>query len=295
MRTTPNSTVNIAELIPELASRSIVATRLHPRPGSETAMDISKMGGSFIWPQSEEWPFCDEHKTHFSTVLQLKSQDIPGNRFPANRDLLQILWCPNDHESSGYAPAVKAFWRRHQDIAESSSLSGNIIRGMDEYQPKFCTLHPEPVLEFPSPYELSEELIKKISACPELRRAAQDLRRETKTEWDASYAYQCLWSVAVGTKVGGYVHWVQDAAIPKCSACGNSMAHVLTIASAEFDGATRDRRCPIEDRECWQADYETRKSAQRASGLMLGDMGYVYIFTCNRCDVGAVQSVLQCS
>lgn len=65
------------------------------------------------------------------------------------------------------------------------------------------------------------------------------------------------------------------------------MEHLLTISSSEFDGASRLTWLPIEDTPeegtIWDLPYEERTQIQRPPGLMLGDMGGMYLFECPSC------------
>ncbi|MFI1329719.1 hypothetical protein ACH4U7_06125 [Streptomyces sp. NPDC020845] len=59
------------------------------------------------------------------------------------------------------------------------------------------------------------------------------------------------------------------------------MDHLLTVDSAEFDGGSAKTWLPVEDRppvgEIRDLPHEQRKAVQRAPGLMIGDMGGVYV------------------
>lgn len=57
-RTTPPRPVDAAAVLPQLASLARTATRLHPRPGSPTALD-SSVGGPLLWPAGQAWPYCE--------------------------------------------------------------------------------------------------------------------------------------------------------------------------------------------------------------------------------------------
>lgn len=58
-RTTPPRPVDIERVFPELAAYRCTATRLHPRPGSPSAME-SSVGGPLLWPVHEPWPMCTQ-------------------------------------------------------------------------------------------------------------------------------------------------------------------------------------------------------------------------------------------
>lgn len=72
------------------------------------------------------------------------------------------------------------------------------------------------------------------------------------------------------------------------------MEHLLTIASKEFLGvrwlAVEDRadpaatgQKPVTDRDCWAPH-----------GIMLGDVGSMYLFTCLRCPDRPLAGSMQC-
>src|SRR5262249_25691611 len=63
---------DIAQLVPELAPFARTTTRLHPRRliGS-LPVDVSKIGGHFLWPAEEPWPNCPGCDAALAPVLQL--------------------------------------------------------------------------------------------------------------------------------------------------------------------------------------------------------------------------------
>jgi hypothetical protein len=212
-------------------------------------------------------------------VLQLRREDLPELPFPDGSDLFQLLWCPNDHPPL-YAPICRTFWRRRAAIPEplpAPPAPGDAAPG---YVPRPCRLYPERVVEYPHVADLPADLARAV------------------LDWqgtDADPLYEWELSVAEGTKVGGYVHWVQDPDVPRC-ACGRPMAHLLTVASAEFDGGSWRRWCPVEDAHvCWSAPLEERLAAQAAAGLMLGDMGSLFVFGCTACPERPIAWVMQSS
>src|SRR5215208_4937386 len=103
---------DVAAEFPWLAERAKTTVRLHPRRVEHNLpADASKAGGLILWPRNEAWPVCDLHSCPYVTVLQLRRDDLPDVPFPEHADLLQLLWCPNDHDEHGYAPAPRIVWR----------------------------------------------------------------------------------------------------------------------------------------------------------------------------------------
>ncbi|WP_268996868.1 hypothetical protein [Saccharothrix luteola] len=43
-------------------------------------------------------------------MAQPYARDVPGLPRPDCADLLQVLWCPLDHEDDGYLPTNRRCW-----------------------------------------------------------------------------------------------------------------------------------------------------------------------------------------
>lgn len=286
---TPTPAFNIAEELPWLKGREKQSVRLHPRRVlTELPLSVSKAGGNILWPKMKDWPSCSEHNLPYVSVLQLAKEDFPELAFPGSTDLMQLLWCPRDHEECGYAPCSTVYWQESTSIAnprESNPYVNPAALDQEEgdYIATECSLHPERVVEYPSAFALNDEELALIE----------------EWAWEAnidSVIYQHELSTASGTKLGGYPDWIQDPEIPVCD-CGIEMEYLLTIDSAEWDGGSCERWCVLDDR--WaidrRANYEERDVVQRPMGLMLGDMGSIYVFICRKCEPWRSKSIMQCS
>jgi uncharacterized protein YwqG len=305
MRTTPPPPYNVEELFPELKGQAKTTVRLHPRRGLETGISESKMGGLFLWPADEPWPVCTEleaslkfkglllpndsarfidkddpeHNDAFIGVLQLRAEDFPEMIFPEEKDLFQLLWCPRDHLNE-YCPFSKVYWRKEEDTVNPADKVFLPKNPDKNYLPQPCYLNPERVLEYPSGFELPEEFFfKRIDAWQE-------------TQDDALYEYEM--SVAPGTKIGGYVAWIQGAYEVECKQ-GHIMEHLLTIASWEFQGISYTRWLAIEDQTIINASAEKWHIVRQPSAIMLGDAGSLYLFICRQCEAWPIDWVFQCS
>ncbi|MGR6998656.1 hypothetical protein ACU686_12040 [Yinghuangia aomiensis] len=131
VRTTPSRPAAIAQVFPELGSFARTAIRLHPRRGA-AGVDESSMGGPLLWPAGEPWPYCardhedDGGPVALLPVLQVYARDLPelpGWDWPDGTDVLQVLWCPNDHHDPsidpGYCgPIPTLFWRSSPDVQD---------------------------------------------------------------------------------------------------------------------------------------------------------------------------------
>lgn len=302
--TTPPKPLNMGYTFPELAEMARTTVRLHPRQGTPNRGD-SSMGGPLLWPRDEEWPRCARFDQHSSfsgidlptdplplvPVLQMFARDVPEPPFPRGTDLCQVLWCPLDHEYESYAPVVTVLWR------DSSSITDPLLQpppadpahSEEAYLPDPCVLSPERVTEYPDSNDLPGELRHRIRQWEE----------EARHDW----RYQYHLSTAPGTKVGGWVSWIQDSIWLTCEA-GHELEHLLTIASWESDGASWKTWTPVEDRRRigWHPSNVNGRPVQIAlvpdqdpADIMIGDAGALYVFTCTRCDHRPVLTLMQCS
>ncbi|MFE0674576.1 DUF1963 domain-containing protein [Streptomyces sp. NPDC058867] len=259
-RRTPPRPVDVEDLFPEVAPLRLETVRLHPRVGAPTFRE-SSVGGPLLWPADEDWPVCSEHGGEpMVPVVQLYRDGVPDVvPFPDGCDLLQVLWCPRKHGGSRWAlPEVR--WRRAGEVRAVRVTPPAPADPWANYVPRHCVVHPERVTEYPY-WDLDDEL------WDELEFRFLDLDQESG--WD----YQSHLSTAPGTKLGGYPGWCQEPTWPDCVRCGGRMEHLLTVASTEADALSRRTWTPVED----------RSTPPEGPGLVLGDLGGVYVFECRTC------------
>ncbi|MFI8389007.1 hypothetical protein [Streptomyces sp. NPDC085540] len=275
--TTPQRPVEVTALFPQLAPLARPAVRLHPRAGSPSPHD-SSVGGPLLWPSDEPWPYCHEshdqveqlyeaYGVHVSSdiewhpgpnpmvpVAQLYVRDIPLLRPPGQTDLLQVLWCPFEHEPD-LKPPTALFWRSSAEVTDVlAAPPGPFAVEYDAYVPRPCVLAPEQITEYPNPLELSAELREQLQDWSRWRAAGSGV--------DSSYApypksfYSSRLSLAPGWKVGGWAPWgLTDPVARFCSACDAGMVPLLTICSGEWDSSTRNW-IPHEDQSVAQQGGE---------------------------------------
>ena len=220
-------------------------------------------------------------------VLQLFADDVPELPFPAGTDVLQVLWCPFDHEPWS-SPRPQIRWRRRADIAACRpGMPAPDSETEAERIPNPCLLDPERVVEYPT-YDLPEAVRAQI----------RDTIRQV--EQDTGWQYDTDLAVASGTKVGGYPGWTQPPDWPGCP-CGATMQHLLTVASWEFSRGDEKRWIPVQDRPAmagWgfnsPGDHPWR-TIQNPAGLMLGDAGGIYLFICSDCPDRPFEYRFDCS
>ncbi|XRQ11957.1 hypothetical protein ACN3XK_14025 [Actinomadura welshii] len=153
-------------------------------------------------------------------VAQLYTRDVPGLEGPPGADVLQVLWCPRDHEP-GYCPVVTVRWRRSSDVVDPLPEQPEPeVMDEDMYLPEPCVLHPEEIVEYPDGNFMPSELYERITAWEET----------------GEYSYQYELSNAPGWKVGGHTTWSLSGYEPiHCGECGAGMEMLLAIASYERD------------------------------------------------------------
>ncbi|WP_424892964.1 hypothetical protein [Streptomyces sp. XH2] len=259
-RTTPPRPLDVVAVFPDLGPLARPAIRLHPRPGSPSPHD-SSVGGPLLWPADEPWPYCDEvHGLYDSAtdeeyegpnpmvpVAQLYVRDAPLLRPPAGANLLQVLWCPWEHEPDDKPPTALV-WRSAAEVTDIRAAPPESVEGEYEgYLPVPCVLAPERITEYPDYLELSKELQQQLKDW--------DRWQAADAAVDSSYApypqafYGSELAEAPGWKVGGWAPWgLTDPVARFCADCGAGMVPLLTIPSNEWDSGTKSW-VPYEDRD----------------------------------------------
>lgn len=98
-------------------------------------------------------------------------------------------------------------------------------------------------------------------------------------------------STAPGTKVGGWVEWIQDPRWLHCSQ-GHRMEHLLTVSSIECWEGIWEYWLPEEERALVQLTARVTPDGgicegahlpRLGAGLSLLDAGSMYLFICQEC------------
>lgn len=260
-RTTTPRPVEVAKMFPDLdlRTRLRVAHRLHPRWSDEPAAHESKMGGRFLWPESEPWPVCEKFAIPLVPVLQIRMEDTPPTvKFKTGTDLLQVLWSPRDHDKQG--PKPQLFWRKAAGLKPVEYPSTEFAQ-MD-YVPVTCRLFPEAVTELPDWATIRvTPLGDKVKAW------------KPDGGGDPVVKYQAQLSAAPGTKIGGFPFWKGEAKPPACGTCNRGMDYLLTIDSDEHGDAS------------WVPKEEQANAVgfAKAPGLKLPEPGNRHAYVCRRC------------
>jgi hypothetical protein len=285
--------IDIAAMIPAIAPLAKTAIRLHPSPCEDVALDVSKIGGRFLWPHDEPWPKCPNphHKYArrqpiLAEVVQLRAGDFPEVPFRPGSDLFQLLWCPVTEDACEelMLPQPFAYWRNTAEItavlqdSEEIDLE-SIIDTMLLFTrciPRACAVFPERVVEYPVVSELPREM--------------QDL-----VDWDL-YQEEDV-GPCPATKIGGHPYWIQDDYTPTCQ-CGSKMEFLLQLPDWEYSNIdTRQRWIPLEDR--WAVDAYNADHWNEAARAILRPMDFdfhnftTYLFVCRSCPQWPVKLVEQ--
>ncbi|MFI5536372.1 hypothetical protein ACIA5H_08265 [Nocardia sp. NPDC051900] len=213
-------------------------------------------------------------------VAQLYVRDVPGLRPPAGADLVQVLWCPFDHDSdSGAAgmPRTALFWRSADavtDILVDPPEPAAVLFGGD-YVLEPCTIDPEHIIEYPSESELDDEQARPaegVELAEEGDWSMAELEDWTMPELadqelddghsDNDYQYDDL-CIAPGWKVGGWIRWGANDPYPQpCPACGARTEPFLTIASSEWH-TNVGHWIPYEDQAAGMTDTSDARQPTR--------------------------------
>ncbi|HEX2907391.1 MAG TPA: DUF1963 domain-containing protein [Phototrophicaceae bacterium] len=252
-KTTPPPRVNILEALPELAHQTVTTIRLHPRRGEFLDPAASKIGGLFLWPEDEPWPTMPSKRPEWWSgirgewelldgtpiplvpVLQINARDVPDFPFPPGQDLMQLLWYPLDGDEPPYFCIPRVFWRNSTTITKSLTIMPLSPYADTIYVPHPCTLTFERVIEYPHIEDLSEEQFNRFKGWFETKNIECDEYAEDEC---ASSMYQFELSVCPGSKLGGYVAWIQRIEWQTCGSCGQQMEHLLSLTDIELDGGT---------------------------------------------------------
>jgi hypothetical protein len=168
-------------------------------------------------------------------VAQLYARDVPFPRSPGT-DLLQVLWCPFDHEMAH--PRTALFWRSAATVAQVlvAPPEPPVVQ-RDCYLPELCLFSPEQVTECPNPLELDGELQDQLE--DESRWESIDPALYNTYADDPGELYLNNLSTAPGWKMGGWSRWgLTDPKPRPCPACGTEQVPLLTLASSEWDGGS---------------------------------------------------------
>lgn len=108
---------------------------------------------------ADEW---NEGPIAMVPVAQLYVRDIPLLRPSGKADVLQVLWCPFEHEPD-HKPPTALFWRTATEVSDILDVppAPRAVE-YDGYEPESCVLAPEQITEYPDEMELTNELRQQL-------------------------------------------------------------------------------------------------------------------------------------
>ncbi|MER5808230.1 hypothetical protein ABT143_08545 [Streptomyces sp. NPDC002033] len=250
-----------------------------PRHTPEEAAAYDRNNAAYMEVADADLPWTWDAPTPMLPVAQLYARDVPLLRPPGRADLLQVLWCPYDHDAFP-KPSTALFWRSAAEVGEVLAVPPEPFEvDWEGYVPGPCLLAPEAITEYPDSLDLSPELRLMVNDPSRWRAAGVAL--------DASYAdyprgfYDAELAKAPGWKAGGWPPWGRTDPYPRfCAVCEARMVPLLTITSVEWDRSTHGW-IPYEDRACALAG--TRVPGQRATrptGVEVGSTDNMQLYVC---------------
>ncbi|MEU5884449.1 hypothetical protein [Spirillospora sp. NPDC047279] len=153
-------------------------------------------------------------------VAQLYARDVPDLHPPEGTDMVQVLWCPFEHDADLICPLAELRWRS-SDVANPLTVQpGPTVMESDQYLPEPCVLRPEQITEYEYlgllPYDLEQRIIA----------------------WQEETGHDYRWELALvgGWKVGGWARWnLSGPEVIECE-CGADLELLLAIDSGEHGG-----------------------------------------------------------
>lgn len=289
INTVPAQREALFRAVSEVAALARPAVRLHPRRAEPTA-EQSSAGGPLLWPKQDAWPTCardHEQPRVLVPVVQLFRRDLPEDRplpgwmFPGSSDLLQILWCPNEHGGMSL-PAAYLVWRDTDALADAAARlpePGDVE--LEDALPVPCVLHPEVISELPplnyDGSDASERELMPALLPAQLNDRLSTWRHPAESEHHGEWPHYWALATAPGWKLGG---WADYASYPgryaRCS-CGAQTRLVADLMSAEgLDGWWQPSEPPDFTWKGAPRDWSFHEPTQ----VRLGRDGFQALFGC---------------
>ncbi|KAK1178812.1 hypothetical protein B7755_012090 [Streptomyces sp. NBS 14/10] len=246
----------------DVRQRRRILAEAWSRPRAAGAELLTEEERAVVERAGDEARIAQDGPVPMVPVAQLYAADIPTLPGPDDgADLLQLLWCPFDHDED-YLPRTVLLRRTAADVSDPIGTAPRpSVIGNDDYLPEPCLLHPETVTEYPAPHELPEDLTGRIRA------------------WEKHHGvvYQYDLGVAPGCKVGGHPPWSFSDPFPMaCAECGSGLLPLLTIDGREWDGGSASWR-PVEDSEATDPSFP---DAGGATHLNIGRGYSLQLYVC---------------
>ncbi|MGW1132299.1 hypothetical protein [Streptomyces griseoluteus] len=217
-------------------------------------------------------------------VAQLYLRDIPLLRPPGQADLLQILWCPYDHDPD-HKPSTALFWRSAAEVVDILAAPPEPYEVNDEgYLPEPCVLAPEAITEYPNSLDLSPQMLAMVEDRSRWQAAGAYVGSSEHADCPRDF-YDVHLADAPGWKVGGWPPWGRTDPAPRyCTVCDAQMVPLLTIASHEWDGGEGHSWAPREEQAAAYAANTVGsccgQSPSRPTKVEVGSTDNMQIYVC---------------
>ncbi|MFV6026099.1 hypothetical protein [Streptomyces sp. NPDC056264] len=193
--------------------------------------------------------------------------------------LLQVLWCPHDHEPD-WKPVTALVWRAAAAVTDVLAAPPEPLDADYEgYLPKPCLLAPERITEYPDSLDLDRDLRESLEDRSRWQAAGVDVGPRY-AEYPGSF-YSDELAESPGWKVGGWPPWGRtDPYRRYCSVCDTQMVPLLTIASFEWDSGTTGWT-PYEDQAAEAAGgHVAGRSPVQPTGVEVGSTDNMQLYVC---------------
>ncbi|MGW4195229.1 hypothetical protein [Streptomyces sp. NPDC005004] len=217
-------------------------------------------------------------------VAQLYLRDIPLLRTPGQADLLQVLWCPYDHEPD-HKPSTVLFWRSAAEVVDILAAPPEPYEvNHNGYLPEPCVLAPEAITEYPNILDLSPQMLRIVEDWSRWQAAGVDMDSSEHADCPQDF-YNVHLADAPGWKAGGWPPWGRTDPRPRyCTVCDVQMVPLLTIASHEWDGGEGHSWAPCEEQAAAHAEATTGsccgQSPSQPTKVEVGSTDSMQIYVC---------------
>ena len=289
INTVPAQRKALFETMPEVAAFARPAVRLHPRRAEPTA-EHSSAGGPLLWPKQDAWPTCargHDRPRELVALVQLFRRDLPADlalpawMFPGSSDLLQILWCPNEHGGTSL-PAAHLVWRNTDTLSDTSARVPELgIIDLDDAIPVPCVLHPEVISELP-PLNFAGSDARERDLMPPLLPAQLNdrlraWRHPAEPELREGWPHYWALATAPGWKLGGWADYASYPARYARCPCSAQTRLVADLMSAEgLDGWWQPNEPPDFPWNGAPRDWSLHEPTQ----VRIGRDGFQALFGC---------------
>lgn len=209
-------------------------------------------------------------------IFQGTAADCPEIPFPADADLVQVLWCGSFHGNGEFG--LRSFWRRSSDCDRVFSPDP-LPPSLESFGQAARLSSVTEVVDFPMFRSLPDGVVSDLERAWPMFEILRNYKVQSGMKHNAedlSAIYNDTLGAVPGMKIAGWPRWVEDEdKVPTC-AKGHRMDLMLTL-----------------DSECWSrgADYWTA----RVAGAGLSAMHFIGLFCCATCPERPLREASSCT